>query len=117
MKPKCSKCDVEILALTAGDNAGMCAICGRTSREIAWRRSPSFALICLFIPLCLIAFVVWRLVQHQWAWGWALLVLVPVHSKVCVYGHRPSAPAASMTTPPNQAPEPTAGSASGRGTL
>jgi hypothetical protein len=56
----------------------MCAICGRTARAVAWRRSQTFVWLCLVLPLLLIAFVVWQLIQRQWNWGLALVVLIPL---------------------------------------
>jgi hypothetical protein len=78
MKTNCHKCGAEILTRTSDYTSGLCAICYRTARAIAWRRSPYFIWICLILPGLLIGFVFWRLVQQQWTWGWALVVLIPL---------------------------------------
>jgi len=78
MKANCNKCGAEILTTTSDYTSGMCAICYRTVRAIAWRRSSYFIWICLILPALLIAFVLWRLFQQQWTWGLALIVLIPL---------------------------------------
>lgn len=78
MKTQCTKCGAKILITTAEYNAGMCAICGGIARAIAWRRSTAFIFIALVFPALLLAFACWQLSQRQWAWGWALVVLLPL---------------------------------------
>lgn len=78
MKTNCNRCGAEILTTTAEHNLGMCVICGRTAKAIAWRRSSWFMCFCLFLPALVIVFAFWRLFYEEWPWGWALLVLIPL---------------------------------------
>jgi hypothetical protein len=76
-KSNCKRCGAEIQAVTPKYYAGQCWPCYSLTREIAWRRSQAFVWLGFVLPAVLIILVVWRLLQQEWAWGWALLFLVP----------------------------------------